>query len=312
MAAWLFGSLSVVPVRASRHSLRATGAHTWRLAGAAVALSLVASAALPREASWAMALAFVIVLGVPHGALDGAVAAPMLRPRYGRIWFGVFALPYLGASALVLLAWQVAPLATLAGFLALSVLHFGEEDAGPGQPVEALVRGGLPIALPALLQPEETARIFAVVTRIPLGALPAWWVIAAWIWAAVVVIWLMTQRPRRVLLIELTLLYIAFWLLPPLTVFALYFVGLHAPRHMLALVHDTTRAPKVDTLEKAVLTSLPVFALTLLLGALLWPLYAAGSRSTPATLLTLTLQMLSALTVPHVILDRIAGAHSRT
>ncbi|QIJ76149.1 beta-carotene 15,15'-dioxygenase, Brp/Blh family [Methylobacterium sp. NI91] len=312
MAAWLFGSPSVAPVRASRHSLRATGAHTWRLAGAAVALSLVASAALPREASWAVALAFVIVLGVPHGALDGAVAAPMLRPRYGRIWFGVFALPYLGASALVLLAWQVAPLATLAGFLALSVLHFGEEDAGPGQPVEALVRGGLPIALPALLQPEETARIFAVVTLIPLGELPAWWVIGAWIWAAVVVIWLMTQRPRRALLIELTLLYIAFWLLPPLTAFALYFVGLHAPRHMLALVHDTTRAPKVDTLGKAVLTSLPVFALTLLLGALLWPLYAAGSRSTPSTLLTLTLQMLSALTVPHVILDRIAGAHSRT
>ena len=312
MAARLFGSPSVAPVRASRHSLRATGAHTWRLAGAAVALSLVASAALPREASWAVALAFVIVLGVPHGALDGAVAAPMLRPRYGRIWFGVFALPYLGASALVLLAWQVAPLATLAGFLALSVLHFGEEDAGPGQPVEALVRGGLPIALPALLQPEETARIFAVVTRIPLGKLPAWWVIAAWIWATAVVIWLMTQRPRRALLIELNLLYIAFWLLPPLTAFALYFVGLHAPRHMLALVHDTTRAPKVDTLGKAVLTSLPVFALTLLLGALLWPLYAAGSRSTPSTLLTLTLQMLSALTVPHVILDRIAGAHSRT
>ena len=312
MAARLFGSPSVAPVRASRHSLRATGAHTWRLAGAAVALSLVASAALPREASWAVALAFVIVLGVPHGALDGAVAAPMLRPRYGRIWFGVFALPYLGASALVLLAWQVAPLATLAGFLALSVLHFGEEDAGPGQPVEALVRGGLPIALPALLQPEETARIFAVVTRIPLGKLPAWWVIAAWIWATAVVIWLMTQRPRRALLIELTLLSAAFWLLPPLTAFALYFVGLHAPRHMLALVHDTTRAPKVDTLGKAVLTSLPVFALTLLLGALLWPLYAAGSRSTPSTLLTLTLQMLSALTVPHVILDRIAGAHSRT
>lgn len=284
----------------------------WRLAGAAVALSLIASAALPREASWAVALAFIIVLGVPHGALDGAVAAPLLRPRYGRIWFGVFALPYLGASALVLLAWQVAPLVTLAGFLALSVLHFGEEDAGPGRPVEALVRGGLPIALPALLQPEETARIFAIVTRVPIGELPAWWVIVAWIWAASAVMWLTMQKSRHALLIELALLSAAFWLLPPLTAFALYFVGLHAPRHMLALVHDTRRAPKVDTLGKAVLTSLPVFALTLLLGVLLWPLYAAGSQSIPSTLLTLTLQMLSALTVPHVILDRIAGAPSRT
>lgn len=44
-------------------------------------VSLIASTALPREASWAVTLAFVIVLGVPHGTLDGAVAAPMLRPR---------------------------------------------------------------------------------------------------------------------------------------------------------------------------------------------------------------------------------------
>ena len=55
-----------------------------------------------------------------------------------RAWFGVFAVPYLGLAGLVLLAWHVAPMATLAGFLALSVLHFGEEDAGPGRPLEIL------------------------------------------------------------------------------------------------------------------------------------------------------------------------------
>ncbi|WP_246686158.1 Brp/Blh family beta-carotene 15,15'-dioxygenase [Methylobacterium sp. WL8] len=117
--------------------LRAATARLPHLAAALVALvalGLVASAFLPREASWLAALSVVIVLGVPHGALDGAIAAPLLRPRYGRAWFGVFAIPYLGLSALVLLAWQLAPLAALAGFLALSVLHFGEEDAGPGVP----------------------------------------------------------------------------------------------------------------------------------------------------------------------------------
>ncbi|KQT46593.1 hypothetical protein ASG52_12800 [Methylobacterium sp. Leaf456] len=277
------------------------------MAAALVGLGLTASALLPRDASWLAALAAVIVLGVPHGALDGAVAAPLLRPRFGRLWFGIFALPYLGLSALVLVAWQVVPLVTLAGFLALSVVHFGEEDAGPGRPVEALVRGGLPIALPALLRPDETAQIFALVARVSMPQLPAWWGAAAWLWLALAVVWLATHRPRRAVLAECAGLAVAFWLLPPLTAFALYFVGLHGPRHMRTLVRDPVRAPAIDTMGRAVLASLPIFALTLGLGAGLWPLYAPGSLGPTAALLTLTLQMLSALTVPHVLLDRLAS-----
>ncbi|MCJ2134257.1 Brp/Blh family beta-carotene 15,15'-dioxygenase [Methylobacterium sp. J-026] len=292
-----------------RHHAHAWGARLLHGAGALVALGLAASAFLPREASWLVALTVVIALGVPHGALDGAVAAPLLRPRYGRAWFGIFAVPYLGLAALVLLAWQVAPLATLAGFLALSVLHFGAEDAGPGRPWEALVRGGLPVALPALLHPAATAGIFAVVARTPMPQLPAWWSVAAWLWLALAAIWILTHRAVPAVRIEMTILAAAFAVLPPLTAFTLYFVGLHGPRHMQALVRDPGRAPGVDTMRRAVRAALPVFALTLLLGAGLWPLYAAGASDAASNLLTVTLQMLSALTVPHMLLDRIAARH---
>lgn len=296
-----------VSSEASRRPLASAGAKLLPVAGAIVALALVASAALPHEASWVAALAAVIVLGVPHGALDGAVAAPLLRPRYGRVWFGVFAVPYLGLSALVLLAWQVAPMTTLAGFLAISILHFGEEDAGQGRPFELLVRGGAPIALPALLRPEETAEVFAVVARVSMPLLPEWWIVAAWFWLALAVFWLLTHLRRWEVLVEVLILMAAFRLLPPLTAFALYFIVLHAPRHMRALIRDPVRAPDIDTLGRAVVAALPVFALTLLLGAALWPLYAAGSTGKVGTLLTLTLQGLSALTVPHVLLDRLAA-----
>ena len=306
---------SLAPPLGASRALPTAGARLPRsaktLVAALVGLGLIASALLPREASWLAALAAIIVLGVPHGALDGTVAAPLLRPRFGRLWFGVFALPYLGLSALVLVAWQVAPLPTLAGFLALSVLHFGEEDAGPGRPIEALVRGGLPIALPALLRPEETAELFALVARVPMPELPTWWSVAAWLWLAGAVLWLASHRPRRAVLAECAGLAAAFWLLPPLTAFALYFVGLHGPRHMRALVRDSVRAPSIDTMGRAVRAALPIFALTLGLGAGLWPLYAPGSPGPTATLLALTLQMLSALTVPHVLLDRIACARPR-
>ena len=286
---------------------RAAAPRLPHAAAGLVAIGLVASAFLPREASWLAALAVVIVLGVPHGALDGAIAAPLLRPRYGRAWFGVFAIPYLGLSALVLLAWQVAPLAALAGFLAVSVLHFGAEDAGPGRPLEALVRGGLPIALPALLRPQETAEIFAVVARVPMPSLPAWWTAASWLWLVLAAAWLPTRQARPAVRAEAIVLAAAFWWLPPLTAFTLYFVGLHGPRHMRALVRDPAKAPGVDTMGRAVRASLPVFGLTLLLGAGLWPLYASGTTDATADLLTLTLRMLSALTVPHVLLDRLAA-----
>lgn len=307
MAARASGPTLGVSSEASRRRAVLVGAKRLPMAGALVALALVASATLPREASWLAALAAVIVLGVPHGALDGAVAAHLLRPRYGRAWFGVFAVPYLGLSALVLLAWRAAPMTTLVGFLALSILHFGEEDAGQGRPFELLVRGGAPIALPALLRPEETAEVFAVVARVSMPLLPEWWIVAAWFWLALAVFWLLTHLRRWEVLVEVLILMAAFRLLPPLTAFALYFIVLHAPRHMRALIRDPVRAPDIDTLGRAVVAALPVFALTLLLGAALWPLYAAGSTDKVGTLLTLTLQGLSALTVPHVLLDRLAA-----
>ena len=45
------------------------------------------------------------------------------------------------------------------------------------------------------------------------------------------------------------------------------------------------------------------------MGAGLWPLYASSSSDVAANLLTVTLQMLSALTVPHILLDHIAARH---
>ncbi|TNC11077.1 hypothetical protein FF100_20980 [Methylobacterium terricola] len=287
-----------VPVPGPWPSL-ARGAASCLLPAAAALLA--ATALLPREAGWAAVLALVIGLGVPHGALDGEVAKPFLAPRFGRAWFPVFAAPYLALTAAVLVAWRVAPDATLAGFLGLSVLHFGYEDAGPGRPVEALVRGGLPIALPALVQPDETARIFAVVTDTAMPVLPVWWTILAWAWLGLALVWL-CRRPSFDLLAELGALSLAFLVLPPLSAFGLYFVCLHAPRHMRALAEDPARAPRVDGMGRAVVLALPVFGLTLLIGLLLWPTYPQADAA--ARLLAVTLQLLAALTLPHLLLDR--------
>ena len=277
---------------------------------AALAGGLGLSALLPAGSAWLVALGAVILLGVPHGALDGEVARPWLRPWFGRGWFGVFALPYLSLSSVVLLAWRDAPLETLAAFLAISAWHFGEEDAGPGRPWEALARGGLPIAIPVLLHPSATAQVLGTAAMVPLAGLPYWLTGAAVLWlpvAAIAVAVLGWER-RFGVVAEMAVLACAFVVLPPLAGFALYFVGFHAPRHMAALVANPARAPRVASMRAAALRSLPLTGLTLLLGAGLWRLYPGPL---PERLLAVTLQGLAALTVPHLLLDRLVAYAER-
>ena len=288
----------------------------WKRALVAAALAL--SGALPEGPAWLLALLAVILLGVPHGALDGEIARPHLRPRLGRAWFIVFAAPYLALATLVLLAWQVAPLPTLAAFLACSAWHFGAEDAGPdGGAVEMSVRGGLPIAAPVLWQPEATARFLGVVAGVPMAQPPGWLLLAAWAWLALTTAWaasLLLRHPGSALrgrgraLVEPGLLAALFAALPPLSAFAIYFVCLHAPRHVAALAANPARAPRVRDGRTAALRSLPITTLTLLIGAALWPLYAGPA---PEQLLALTLQGLAALDLPHLLLDVLAGRLER-
>ena len=273
---------------------------TWTVLLAAAALTL--SAALPFGAQHVCALAAIIVLGVPHGALDGESARTFLHQRFGRAWFPVFSVPYLGLSALVLLAWRWTPGLTLAAFLAASVWHFGTEDAEHGDGLEVIVRGGLPVAMPTLAYPETTAAVFQTIAGASLPQLPQWLWAAAMAWLALAIAWAGHAALRRQgrLLAMPGLLAAMFVVLPPLTAFAIYFIGVHAPAHIAALIGNPVRAPRVRDDRSAALLALPITALTLLIGAALWPLYGGAA---PDRLLALTIQGLAALTLPHMLLD---------
>ena len=276
-------------------------------------LLIAATAVGPQTAQWA-ALACIILLGVPHGALDGEIARPYLKPRYGRAWFAVFALPYLGLAALVLLAWHLAPLITLAVFLLASVHHFGTEDvqagASRGQgavPLAAASRGGLAVALPVLLHPTATARFLGVVAQTGMPHIPGWLLAPCLLWCPLMLCWATLAARRRQWrdLADAGLVAALFACLAPLQAFAAYFVCLHGPRHIAAVIRQG-RAPRVATLPAAILRAAPVTALTFLIGAALWGAY----QGPPADrLLTLTIQGLAALTLPHLLLE-LASEHA--
>ncbi len=258
---------------------------------------LAASAVLPWQAGWVCAVAVIVVLGVPHGALDVEIGRNLLRGRVGGWWFPVFAGPYLLLVGSVLLAWRWAPEATLAAFLAASAWHFGAEDAGGGgRP--ALFRGGLPVAVPVLLHPEATAGVFSAASGLAFRQPPAWLTVASILWLVSAFPVILRSRPRDLVLPGM--LCAAFAALPPLTAFALYFVAVHAPAHTIALIRHPSRAPRVRDEASAWRLAAPTTVLTVAIGAALWPTYTGEA---PVRLLCLALQLLAAFTLPHMILD---------
>ena len=275
-----------------------------------VAPAIVLGALAPPPAGIFWLLGFIILLGVPHGALDVEIARGILRPwlgpRLAWAWFGVFALPYLALAGLVLLAWHAAPLWTLAGFLAVSAWHFGAEDAPGAHWAGTLVHGGLPIAMPLLAHSADTVALFSTIAETVIAD-PSWLWAGAMAWLTLALAWAVAAAAhgRWRALGRLAALGGMSALLPPLVAFAVYFVCVHAPAHTAALIANPCRAPRVPDGRSALLRALPVTALTLVLGAALWPLFPGA----PAPrLLALTIQCLAALTLPHMLLDAWATA----
>ena len=263
----------------------------------------------------AIAATALVLVGVPHGAVDHRVARPLLRPRlHPRLrpaWFAVFSGVYLGVSGAILLGWWVAPALSLVAFLVVSTLHFGTEDAeGRGLPA-MLARGGAPIALAILLHPERTGRFFATLggTEDAMTLLAA----AAWAWVPV-----MGWHAARLLrtgpapaarreLAEVAAVVVAFAALPPLVAFAFYFLVVHSPRHMAELARRHAGDDASQGWRWALARSVPLSLMTFALGAaLFWSL----DGTLEERFLRTTYWGLAALTVPHMILhhlDRRAG-----
>ncbi len=107
----------------------------------------------------------VVFIGLPHGAMDGALAIHlgwMNRPLKA----ATFLLAYVGLAALVVGMWLVVPTVGFLVFLAISLFHFGRGDIVPRakehQLTEVLMRGGLVLAGISLFHHSEVDSIFEV------------------------------------------------------------------------------------------------------------------------------------------------------
>ena len=225
-----------------------------------------------------LALLGVVFIGLPHGAMDGALAV-----HFG--WMGrptravAFLLAYVGLAGLVVLSWAIAPVLSFIVFLAISTFHCTEAND-----VFLTIVGadttGVWIFLDVLV-------VFAV--------------------ACIVETLLFKQQHERTAFgLEIGALSLLFMAVPPLVGFAVYFCFVHSFRHfssMRSVLQSTVSSLRIT--QTTVVFSLLTWAFGLVVLA-----QQSASIGVEPALLKVVFIGLAALTVPHMLL--VDGVLERT
>ena len=258
---------------------------------------------LTLDQSSLIALAFVALIGLPHGAFDGAIARHL---GYSRTLGGLikFITVYLGLAAAVVAFWVWQPGLALALFLLISAVHFGYGDAtaagGMVQAVQIAAHGGVAVFGISLFHLQQVTPLYAALTNgdvllavmmtefFPLFIMPV---------AVVYLISAIRDAGLRPRLVELALLCLLLSVVPPLVGFAMYFCVIHTGRHMR---HIWDRVNS-HTAPQRILLQAVWFTLASWSGGAIMLLWL-DSGNISQDLLQVIFIGLAALTVPHMIL----------
>ena len=318
----------------------------WAVLGGVGLLSL-AVGPIPRTYQYAPLVVSVLVLGLPHGAVDHLIGPRQFGERLTVRWLAVVGALYLVLGAAYGLVWFLRPVAAFVGFILLTWFHWGQGELypliefvdasyirAPGQrALTVLVRGGAPMLVPLVAFPGEyefvattliglfdagaadsLAPLFEPRVRLLVGG--AYGVLVL----ATVGLGYVRAGERRPWLIdagELGLLTAFFLAVPPILAIGVYFTCWHSLRHISRTVF--LDGPSVRALERGRVAPVagrfardaaPMTAGALaLLGGLF--LVVPGSLAGTADLVALYLVLIAVLTLPHVVivtwLDRAQG-----
>jgi Brp/Blh family beta-carotene 15,15'-monooxygenase len=238
----------------------------------------------------------ILLMGVPHGALDTVFARQFVGVRTVAGW-SLFALAYLVAAALVVGVWWVAPGFFLAAFLLISVFHFSGDPEGKTPALFRMLYGGSIVFCPLALHAAEVSEVFAYLAGVPAAQaiVPAlqW---AAWPWiAATGIAAIAGARREPVRSVELVSVAALLTIAPPLIGFTLFFCGMHSARHVLR----TRDYSNEGTLRSLLRVAAWPMAITVIGVAIAW--WLSGGNPLDMRLAQILFVGLAALTVPHMI-----------
>lgn len=266
---------------------------------ALVWLLLGASLWLPRvdmQIQLAVLAPVILLLGVPHGALDIVFVRQLVRLQSAAEWI-LFTVTYLAAAASVVVLWWLAPGSFLMMFLLISAFHFSGDPEGETPAAFRTLYGGAILFCPLALHAAEVTQLFAALAGVPaaqtiVGALK--W--AAWPWVAAIGVAAIAGAKRNaVRSIELLSITALLSFAPPLIGFAIFFCAMHSARHVLR-TRDYSGAGTLRPLLR--IAAWPMLA-TVTGVAIGW--WMSDGKPLDTRLTQLLFVGLAALTVPHMI-----------
>ncbi|MGF1450389.1 MAG: Brp/Blh family beta-carotene 15,15'-dioxygenase [Opitutales bacterium] len=321
-----------------RRAYQVSSAIGWGVLGAALLLVPWLDS-LPAWVLYAPFLLSVIAFGLPHGAVDHVVATSGANRESTLSRQALFCAGYLGLAVVVIALWFLAPLLSVAAFLALTIWHWGSGDfhvllGRPQRPPDnatswalpaILLRGCLPIGLPFVFWPAESLKVVHSLAALfggevnPSAALAG--SLRVWTLAIFGIIGSFyvsrkffskdnfgNKRDNWTDAGEVAFLVLFFALLPPVFAVGLYFVFWHSMRH-LARLAVWQRAENIRESRPArwscVVARLGLRCVPMTLGALgLTALLGLGVTLRPGQAqdwLALYLVFIAAVTVPHAL-----------
>ena len=262
----------------------------------AVAAIVLGSTTAALSGAWvtSLACALLLIVGLPHGALDIATirrAAPTAQ-------LAVIA-AYLGAAAAMLAIWWASPLAGLAIFYAVSIAHFADDWDKRAQPFFGYAIALALLSAPTFFHADGLRNLFVALTNDPRAALLVdILILVAPVATAVALVGLAASDAGR-RGAEGFCALAAMLVLPPVIGFAVFFCLFHSPRHFRegwAALGSTVRPS----------TSVRIAAMTMAGFGIAASIYAVNAfRVAPAGLFEASMMTLSVLTVPHMLLATI-------
>lgn len=263
----------------------------------------VASVVLGHDVTWQLWLLvpFIVLLGLPHGCLDLAIAQK-LRPLPTTLSLAGFVAVYLGLAGLVLGLWLWLPGIALALFLGYSALHFAGDWRRYLPGLRTLPLGLTIVAIPAVAYQQETASILAMLApaewaqglaqamtliALMMGSLALCLLVAGWV----------AKRVPHIVVVEFIALVIIALVTPPLVYFALYFCVAHSPKHL-----QDSREELGLTWRGLCLRALPIWLVTILGALIAFAIIPAAPLAPQAATLQIIFIGLAALTIPHMLL----------
>ncbi len=246
----------------------------------------------------------IFMIGLPHGALDGAVAMHLrLVEKLSKMV--IFVIIYITLAALVVGIWMIIPTLSLIAFLVISMFHFGSGDAKNGEDLmrfaESMAHGGLVIIGISQFHRGEVDEIFSYLTN--QNTAMVWLaidVMTVAVIAAIISCIVQTAKNKKwsITTLELLIMSVVYWLVPPLLGFAIYFCLVHSARHFKRIFDVIKHTISYSRIKNQ----------TILFSVISWfsagiALFLLADFSNPEpVIMRITFIGLAALTVPHMIL----------